>query len=150
MTTKRIYLKDLHQMMDGIAMELAEKLHLLFMANYIDFSNYGFRDEEQVDCYCWCYRDLFELKTKEALQVANNFVIGFLEEWREDAPSLYRKAKSDICYWMNYKWLRFESPVQMEIEEAYQAAMKKGEESDVASALATFTLKTAELVESER
>ena len=47
MATKRVYLKDLHRMMDGMGMELAEKMHLLFMANYIDYSNYGFRDDEQ-------------------------------------------------------------------------------------------------------
>ena len=47
LVAKRIYLKDLHRMMDGMGMELAEKVHLLFMANYIDYSNYGFRDEEQ-------------------------------------------------------------------------------------------------------
>lgn len=38
-------------MMNGMDMELAEKVHLLFMANYIDYSHYGFRDEEQVDEY---------------------------------------------------------------------------------------------------
>ena len=33
MATKRIYLKNLHRMMDEMGMELAEKVHLLFMAN---------------------------------------------------------------------------------------------------------------------
>ena len=60
---KRITLKTLHEMLNGMSVELAEKVHLLFMANYIDYSDYKFRDENQVEGYCWCYRDLFELKT---------------------------------------------------------------------------------------
>ena len=57
---KRITLKTLHEMLNGMSVELAEKVHLLFMANYIDYSDYEFRDENQVESYCWCYRDLFE------------------------------------------------------------------------------------------
>ena len=40
---KRISLKTVHQMLDGMSVELAEKVHLLFMANYIDYSDYEFR-----------------------------------------------------------------------------------------------------------
>ena len=61
---KRITLKTVHEMLNGMSVELAEKVHLLFMANYIDYSDYDFRDENQVESYCWCYRDLFELKKK--------------------------------------------------------------------------------------
>ena len=32
---------------------------------YIDYSYYDFRDENLVESYCWCYRDLFEQKTAE-------------------------------------------------------------------------------------
>ena len=39
---KRITLKTLHEMLDGMSVELAEKVHLLFMANYIDYSDYDF------------------------------------------------------------------------------------------------------------
>lgn len=56
MAVKRIYLKDLHRMMDRMSIGLAEKVHLLFMNNYINYSNYGFRDEWQVDleeCPMW-------------------------------------------------------------------------------------------------
>ena len=52
---KRITLKTIHQMLDGMSVELAEKVHLLFMANYIDYSDYDFRDENQVESYCWMY-----------------------------------------------------------------------------------------------
>ena len=38
---KRITLKTVHQMLDGMSVEMAEKVHLLFMANYIDYSDYG-------------------------------------------------------------------------------------------------------------
>ena len=107
---KRITLKTLHEMLDGMSVELAEKVHLLFMANYIDYSDYDFRDDGQVESYCWCYRDLFELKTKESQEIVNSQLIEFLDEWRQDAPSRYRKAKDDICYWITDEWYSFESP----------------------------------------
>ena len=53
---KRMTLKTLHEMLNGMSVELAEKVHLLFMANYIDYSDYDFRDENQVEGYCWCYK----------------------------------------------------------------------------------------------
>ena len=40
---KRITLKTLHEMLDGMSVELAEMVYLLFMANYIDYSDYEFR-----------------------------------------------------------------------------------------------------------
>ena len=40
---KRMTLNTLHQMLDRMSVELAEKVHLLFMANYIDYSDYEFR-----------------------------------------------------------------------------------------------------------
>ena len=49
---KRMNLKTLHEMLNGRSVELAEKVHLLFMANYIDYSDYEFRDENQVESYC--------------------------------------------------------------------------------------------------
>ena len=39
MAVKRVYLKDLHRMMDVMGIELAEKVHLLFMNNFINYSN---------------------------------------------------------------------------------------------------------------
>ena len=112
---KRITLKTVHEMLNGMSVELAEKVHLLFMANYIDYSDYDFRNENQVESYCWCYRDLFELRTKESQEIVNSQLIEFLDEWRQDAPSRYRKAKDDICYWITDEWYRFESPMQKEI-----------------------------------
>ena len=61
---KRITLKTVHQMLDGMSVDMAEKVHLLFMANYIDYSDYDFRNENQVESYCWCYRDLLGLDGK--------------------------------------------------------------------------------------
>ena len=145
---KRITLKTVHQMLDGMSVELAEKVHLLFMANYIDYSDYEFRDEDQVESYCWCYRDLFELKTKESQEIVNSQLIEFLDEWRQDAPSRYRKAKDDICYWITDEWYSFESPMQKEIETAYQAALKKKDDIAIALALSPFAQKTAEQVNS--
>ena len=48
---KRITLKTLHEMLDGMSVELAEKVHLLFMVNYIDCSDYDFRNENLVESY---------------------------------------------------------------------------------------------------
>lgn len=75
-------------MLNGMSVELAEKVHLLFMVNYIDYSDYDFGDENQVEGYCWYYRDLFELKTKESQEIVNSQLIEFLDEWWQDAPSL--------------------------------------------------------------
>ena len=58
----------------------------------------------------------FELKTKESQGILNSQLIEFLDEWRQDAPSRYRKAKDDICYWITDEWYSFESPMQKEIE----------------------------------
>jgi len=77
---KRITLKTLQEMLDGMSVELVEKVHLLFMVNYIDYSDYDFRDDGQVESYCWCYRDLFELKTKESQEIVNSQLIEFLDE----------------------------------------------------------------------
>ena len=135
-------------MLDGMSVELAEKVHLLFMANYIDYSGYDFRDENQVEGYCWCYRDLFELKTKESQEIVNSQLIEFLDEWRKDAPSRYRKAKDDICYWITDERYSFESPMQKDIESAYQTALKKNDDMTIALALSPFAQQTAELVNS--
>ena len=145
---KRITLKTIHEMLDGMSVELAEKVHLLFMANYIDCSDYDFRDENQVESYCWCYRGLFELKTKESQEIVNSQLIKFLDEWRQNAPSRYRKAKDDICYWITDEWYNFESPMQKEIEASCQATLKKKDDLAIALALSPFAQKTAELVNS--
>ena len=69
-------------------------------------------------------------------------------EWRQDAPSRYRKAKDDICYWITDEWYSFESPMLKEIESAYQTALKKKDDLAIALALSPFARKTAELVNS--
>ncbi len=48
---KRITLKTVHEMLDGTSVDLAEKVHLLFMTNYFDYSDYDFRDDGQVESY---------------------------------------------------------------------------------------------------
>ena len=78
----------------------------------------------------------------------NSQLIEFLDEWRQDAPSRYRKAKDDICYWITDEWHGFESPMQKEVESAYQTALKKKDDMAIALALSPFAQKTAELVNS--
>ena len=90
----------------------------------------------------------FELKTKESQEIVNSQLIEFLEEWRQDAPSRYRKAKDDICYWITDEWYSLESPMQKEIVSAYQTAFKKKDDMAIALALSPFAQQTAELVNS--
>ena len=78
----------------------------------------------------------------------NSQLIEFLDEWRQDAPSRYRKAKDDICYWITDEWYSFESPMQKEIVSAYQTALKKKDDLAIALALSPFARKTTELVNS--
>ena len=84
----------------------------------------------------------FELKTKESQEIVNSQLIEFLEEWRQDAPSRYRKAKDDVCYWITDEWYSFESPMQKEIESAYQTALKKKDDMAIALALSPFAQQT--------
>ena len=65
---KRITLKTIHQMLDGMSVELAEKVHLLFMANYIDYSDYDFRDDGQVESYIHCFSWDGKFISRELLQ----------------------------------------------------------------------------------
>ena len=74
-------------------------------------------------------------------------LVGY-KEWRQNAPSRYRKAKDDVCYWITDEWYSFESPKQKEIETAYQAALKKNDDMAIALALSPFAQQTAELVNS--
>ena len=78
----------------------------------------------------------------------NSQLVEFLDEWRQDAPSRYRKAKDDICYWITDEWYSFESHMQNEIESAYQTALKKKDDLAIALALSPLAQQTAELVNS--
>ena len=44
-----------------------------------------------------------------------NFALSLQSKVNGIAPSRYRKAKDDICYWITDEWYRFESPMQKEI-----------------------------------
>ena len=141
MAVKRVYLKDLHRMMDGMNIGLAEKLHLLFMNNYINCSNYGFRDEWQVDDYMDAYYNLYSLRSEQAKTVVNQFVVDFMNEWKEDAPSIYRRAKDDIVGWINSEWYAFECS-----EESKQSIDVEGTENEVTLELSDSLLRIAETV----
>lgn len=141
MAVKRIYLKDLHRMMDGMSIELAEKVHLLFMNNYINYSNYGFRDEWQVDDYMDAYYNLYSLRSEQAKVVVNQFVVDFMDEWKEDAPSMYRRAKNDIVGWINIEWYRFECPEVSKLSKDIERT-----EKDIVLELSYILLKIAEMV----
>ena len=141
MAVKRVYLKDLHRMMDGMNIELAEMVHLLFMNNYIKYSNYGFRDEWQVDDYMDAYYSLYSLRSEQAKVVVNQFVVDFMEEWKEDAPAMYRRAKDDIVGWINSEWYGFECSLEckssMDVERT---------EKEVVLELSDHLLRIAEMV----
>lgn len=141
MSVKRIYLKDLHRMMDGMSIGLAEKVHLLFMNNYINYSNYGFRDEWQVDDYMDAYYNLYSLRSEQAKMVVNQYVMDFMEEWKEDAPAMYRRAKDDMVGWINSEWYEFECP-----EESKQSMDVERTEEEIALELSDPLLRIAETV----
>ena len=141
MATKRIYLKDLHRMMDGMSIGLAEKVHLLFMNNYISCSNYGFRDEWQLDDYMDAYYSFYSLRTERAKTVVNQYVVDFMDEWKEDAPSMYRRAKNDIVGWINSEWYGFEYPDGSKCPKDVERTDK-----EVALELSDFLLRIAEMV----
>lgn len=141
MMVKRVYLKDLHRMMNGMSIRLAEKVHLLFMNNYINYSNYGFRDEWQVDDYMDAYYNLYSLRSEQAKTVVNLYVVDFMDEWKEDAPAMYRRAKNDLVGWINSAWYGFECP-----EECMQPKDIERTEKDVALELSTFLLRITEMV----
>lgn len=147
---KRVFLKDLMKMMGAMSIDLSERVHFLFMANYIDYSDYNFRDDWQVDKYIYAYNDLFSLKNSEALMYANHYVFEFLEEWQQDSPSLYRRAKDDLIWWVTDEWIKFESPMQGEIEDAWRSAMASNDDLKVALALSPFALKIAEMVKEKK
>lgn len=141
MVVKRVYLKDLHRMMDGMSIGLAEKVHLLFMNNYINYSNYGFRDEWQVDDYMDAYYNLYSLRSEQAKTIVNQFVVDFMEEWKEDEPAIYRRAKDDLVGWINSEWYAFECP-----EESNQSMDIECTEKEIALELSNPLLRLAEMV----
>ena len=141
MAVKRVYLKNLHRMMDGMNIGLSEKVHLLFMNNYINYSNYEFRDEWQVDDYMDAYYNLYSLRSEQAKAVVNQYVVDFLEEWKEDAPSIYRRAKDDLVGWINSEWYGFECP-----EESKQSIDVERTEKVIALELSDSMMKIAEMV----
>jgi hypothetical protein len=120
---------------------LAEKVHLLFMNNYINCSNYGFRDEWQVDDYMDAYNNLYSLRSEVAKKVVNQYVVDFMDEWKEDAPAIYRRAKDDLAGWINSEWYGFECPeaskLSMDVERT---------EKEEAMELSDYLMKIAEMV----
>ena len=128
-------------MMDRMSIGLAEKVHLLFMNNYINCSNYGFRDEWQVDDYMDAYYNLHSLRSEQAKAVVNQYVADLLEEWKEDAPSIYRRAKDDMVGWINSEWYEFECT-----EESKQSIDVERTEEEIALELSDPLLRIAETV----
>lgn len=141
MVVKRVYLKDLHRMMDGMSIAQAEKVHLLFMNNCINYSNYGFRNEWLVDDYMDAYYNLYSLRSEQAKIVVNQFVVDFMNEWKEDAPAIYRRAKNDMVGWINSEWYAFECP-----EESKQSIDVERTEEEIALELSDSLQKIAEMV----
>lgn len=146
---KRVTLKDVKKMMDGMKMEQAEKVHYLFMSNYIDYSHYDFRDDWAVDGYIYCYDDFYKLQSESIKKSLNHYVFDFLKEWQQDAPSIYRNAKEDLCYWMTCEWYGFVSPMKEEITAAWKGAMKTDDVKVVARTLSLFPLRIAEKIKAK-
>lgn len=121
MMATRIYISNLKCMLEEMDMPHAEKVHFLFMNNYIDDDNYDFRDEWMIDGYVECYNDFFQ--TGEGLNALNRYVIDIMQEWKEDSYYRYKKAKSDLLYWIQSPIPAFTPSLGKEIESAYEATI---------------------------
>lgn len=131
-------------MLDGMDMPHAEEVHYLFMNNYIDYGNYGFRDEWMIDAYVECYNGFFQ--TGEGLNALNQYVIEIMEEWKEYSNYTYKKAKSDLVFWIQSPIPDFTPSFGKEIETAYEATITSDIEIALFNALLPYPAKILEQI----
>lgn len=140
----RIYISDLKSMLDELDMPHAEEVHFLFMNNYIDYEDYDFRDEWMIDGYVECYNGFFQ--TGEGLDVLNLYVIDIMKEWKEDSNYRYKKAKSDLVYWIQSPIPAFAPSLGKEIESAYKATINSDIDVVMFNALLPYPAKILEQI----
>lgn len=134
----RFYLRDLKSKLDGLDIDQLKYLHLLFEMNYMDDSDFWFRDEWFEDGYHDCVYDWYHNGCKETPYDLNQMVFEILEEWKERGYKRYRPAMDSIRNWCSRKWTQFESEHQVEVSAAYDAAIVHDDEKEISRSLYPF------------
>lgn len=134
----RFYLRDLKSKLDGLDIDQLKYLHLLFEMNYMDDSDFWFRDEWFEDGYHDCFYDWYHAGCKDIPYDLNQMVFEILEEWRERGYKRYRPAMDSIRDWCSRKWTQFESEHQAKVSAAYNAAIVHDDEKEISRSLYPF------------
>lgn len=134
----RFYLRDLKSKLDSLDIEQLKYLHLLFEMNYMDDSDFWFRDEWFEDGYHDCFYDWYHNGCKETPYDLNQMVFEILEEWKERGYKRYRSAMDSIRDWYSRKWTQFESEHQAEVSAAYDVAIAHDDEKEISRGLYPF------------
>lgn len=134
----RFYLRDLKSKLDSLDIDQLKYFHLLFEMNYMDDSDFWFRDEWFEDGYHDCFYDWYHDGCKETPYDLNQMVFEILEEWKERGYKRYRPAMDSIRDWYSRKWNKFESEHQAEVSAAYDAAIVHDDEKEISRSLYPF------------
>ena len=140
-------LDDLRRMLDEMDQRHAEEVHHLFMDNYMDYSDYEFRDEWMIDGYHECFHEYFR-SGGEYIDQLNGYVIEILREWQQDANYKYQKAKKDLIWWMEDPIPEFKPSLSQEIDIAVNEAGDTEDDEVMVRSLMPFPLKIADIVKS--
>lgn len=134
----RFYLRDLKSKLNGLDIDQLKYFHLLFEMNYMEDSDFWFRDEWFEDGYHDCFYDWYHDGCKETPYDLNQMVFEILEEWKERGYKRYRPAMDSIRDWCSRKWNKFESEHQAEVSAAYDAAIVLDDEKEISRSLCPF------------
>lgn len=134
----RFYLRDLKSKLDSLDIDQLKYFHLLFEMNYMDDSDFWFRDEWFEDGYHDSFYDWYHDGCKETPYDLNQMVFEILEEWKERGYKRYRPAMDSIRDWCSRKWNKFESEHQAEVSAAYDAAIVLDDEKEISRSLYPF------------
>lgn len=146
----RFYLRDLKSKLDNLDIDQLKYLHLLFEMNYMDDSDFWFRDEWFEDGYHDCFYDWYHNGCKETPYDLNQMVFEILEEWKERGYKRYRPAMDSIRDWCSRKWTQFESEHQAEVSAAYDAAIVHDEEKEISRSLYPFIHQVHESIRNKQ
>ena len=130
--------------------EQLKYLHLLFEMNYMDDSDFWFRDEWFEDGYHDCFYDWYHNGCKETPYDLNQMVFEILEEWKERGYKRYRPAMDSIRDWCSRKWTQFESEHQAEVSAAYDVAIAHDDEKEISRGLYPFIHQVHEYIRNKQ
>lgn len=146
----RFYLRDLKSKLDSLDIEQLKYLHLLFEMNYMDDSDFWFRDEWFEEGYHDCFYDWYHNGCKETPYDLNQMVFEILEEWKERGYKRYRPAMDSIRDWCSREWTQFESEHQAEVSAAYDAAIGHDDEKEISRNLYPFIHQVHEYIRNKQ